>query len=426
MPTPSRIAVAGALQTVFGEGERLPEAWDRDLPPGDAGLANALLGLCLRRWGTLQAHVLPQLQRPERGLPLGTQIALALGLAQLAWLPGVSVHAAVNEAVALAGHRDLGFPPHQGLVNALLRRAAKDRTALAAALDAAPAALDQTPFVARALKAALWPWGRLDAQDALWRRLQTPPRPWFVALDDAPMDLEPAPELPGALRLPPDADFPRTWLAEGHGMVQDLSSQALLAFAWDRQPARVLDACAAPGGKTTGLARRFPGAALTALEVHPARARRLEENLALRKVAAEVVVAEAADWLRSGGPAFDLILLDAPCSGSGTLQKHPELTWIGDGIDRARLRAVQRDLLEAATQRLAPGGLLIYAVCSWLSEEGQDHRDWLAGIPGWAPAAIWPEGLGPAPGPVSFFRPDPLAWPGEGFQAFAFTRHPEP
>jgi len=422
MPTPSRIAVAAALQAVFGEGSRVPEAWDAGLPPADAGLANALLGLCLRRWGTLQAHVAPRLKHPARGLPLGTQVALAAGLAQLAWLPGVSAHAAVNESVELAAHRDLGFPPHRGLVNAILRGAASDRDALRAALDAADPALDRTPFAERALKGALWPWGRLDGMEELWRRLQTPPRPFFVALGEAPEDLEPVPGWPGVLRLAPEGAFPREWLASGAGMVQDLSSQALLAFAWDREPRRILDACAAPGGKTTGLARRWPGASVTALEMNPARARRLEENLATRKVEAEVVVAEAAAWLREGGPAFDLILLDAPCSGSGTLQKHPELTWIGDAIDRPRLRGLQRDLLEAALPRVAPGGLLVYAVCSWLSEEGQDHRDWLAGLPGWDPAPVWPAGLGPGEGPVSFFRPDPLAWPGEGFQAFAFRR----
>ena len=80
----------------------MPDAWDAGLAAGDAGLANALLGQCLRRWGPLQAAIRPQLKDPARGLPLGTQVALAIGLAQLAWLPGVSDHAAVNEAVDLA------------------------------------------------------------------------------------------------------------------------------------------------------------------------------------------------------------------------------------------------------------------------------------------------------------------------------------
>ncbi|BDU71189.1 transcription antitermination factor NusB [Mesoterricola silvestris] len=426
MATQSRTLVARTLQVVFGDGDRVPDAWDAGLSSEDAGLANALLGHCLRRWGTLQAHCRPQFRNPARGVPLGTQVALAIGLAQLAWLEGVTDHAAVNEAVDLAGDRDLGFPPHRGLVNAILRRAGQDREALRATLDAMDPALDRTPFAELTLKAALYPRGQGVAREQLWKRLQAPPRPTFRALGPAPATLLPVEGVPGALQLAPGAAFPREWLASGQGMVQDISSQALMAFRWEGAPRTILDACAAPGGKTTALARRYPEAALTALEKHPQRAGRLRENLAARGIQAEVVVEEAGPWMRQAGPAFDLILLDAPCTGSGTLQKHPELTWIGPAIDRPRMRAAQRDLLEAACSRLAPGGLLIYAVCSWLSEEGQDHRDWALAQPGLEPVAAWPAGLGAEEGPTSFFRPDPLTWPGEGFQAFALTRTPEP
>jgi 16S rRNA (cytosine967-C5)-methyltransferase len=423
MATPSRTAVARTLHLVFGEGLRVPDAWDAALAPADAGLANALLGLCLRRWGSLQAHVRPQLRDPARGLPLGTQVALAMGLAQLAWLPGVSDHAAVNEAVDLTTERQLGFPPHKGLVNALLRRAAKDRPALRAGLEAMDPALDRSPFTERVLGAALAPWGGGPVDD-LWRRLQTPPRPLFLPLREGPLPsgLEPGP-LPGSLALAPDAPFPGDWLAQGAGMVQDLSSQALLAFAWDRPVTRILDACSAPGGKATTLSRRFPAAALTALERSSSRAARLRENFRLRGVQAEIVVEDAAAWLRRPGPAFDLVMVDAPCSGSGTLQKHPELNWLGGGLDLGRLIQVQADLLDAACARLAAGGLLVYAVCSWLPEEGRDHLDrLLAARPGFRPVPAWPAGLGTGDGPASLFRPDPRTWAGEGFQAFAVTR----
>ena len=423
MATPSRIAAARTLHLVFGEGARVPESWDAGLAHGDAGLANALLGQCLRRWGALQAFVRPQLKDPSRGLPLGTQVALAIGLTQLAWLPGVSDHAAVNESVDLATNREVGFPPHKGLVNAILRRAAKDRAALRAALEGQDAALDRTPFTDRVLKAALAPRGGVGAQ-ALWERLQSPPHPHFLALRESPLPpgMEPATGAPGALSLGPDAAFPLEWLALGDGMVQDLSSQALLGFHWDRPVTRMLDACSAPGGKATVLARRFPQARLTAVERNAGRAIRLRENLQLRGVEAEIVVADAGPWLRRDGSAFDLIMLDAPCSGSGTLQKHPELNWLGDALDLPRLVLAQRELLESALSRLAPGGLLIYAVCSWLPEEGQAHRDWImAGPSRFHPAAVWPPPMGTEAGPTSFFRPDPLTWAGEGFQAFAFA-----
>lgn len=415
MPSPARLAAARALHAVFGEGSRVPEGWNAGLSPADAALAQAMLGLALRRWGRLQAFVEPKLRSPARGLPLGSRVALALGLVQLAWLPGVADFAAVSESVALAADRELGFPPHRGLANAILRAAAQDRTATAEALEGLPSALDRTPFAERILDAC----APLD-REALWARLQTEPVPCFRELrpGSAPEGLEADPAAPGALRLGPGAPFPRAWLASGDGMAQDRSSQALMAFAWEGAPKRILDACAAPGGKTTALARRYPGAELFAVEKAPKRAEALAGTLQRRGVDARVVVEDAAAWLRKGGRPFDLILLDAPCSASGTLRKHPELVWTGHAIDLGRLAAVQRDLLDAALPRLAEGGLLIYAVCSVFPEEGRAHLEALQrDRPEIEAAACWPPALGGA-----FFRPDLQAWDGEGFQAFALER----
>lgn len=419
MPTESRLRVARALHAVFGQGSRIPDAWDADLPREDAAFGQALLGVCLRRWGRLQAQVQPRLRDAARGLPLGSQVSLAIGLAQLAWLPGVSDHAAVHESVDLAADRTLGFPPHKGLVNALLRAYAKDRDALRHELEALPASLDRSPFAERVLGAALEPGPLEDRLEALWAKLQEPPRPAFRTVREGPLPegLLPDPDLPGCLKLAPDAAFPREWLASGAGMVQDRSSQALMAFRWDRPVQRVADLCAAPGGKTTALALRWPTASVCAVERNPRRARRLEENLHLRGLQPELVVDEAAAWLHRTGRTFDVILLDAPCSGSGTLRKHPELVWLGEELDLPRLAKAQADLLDAACGALEPGGLLVYSVCSWLPEEGRDLvASVLAHRPGIQPCPVW------EPGPVASFIPDPLAWEGEGFQAFAFTR----
>ncbi len=428
MPTPARIHVAHALHEVFGEGGRVPDVWDRGLGE-DATLAQALLGLCLRRWGRLQAWVKPNLKDSARGIPLGTRVALAMGLAQLAWLPGVSDHAAVNESVELAGDRELGFVPHKGLVNAILRRAAKYRVALAAALDALPPALDRAPAVERALQAALAPHGAEGELEPLWQKLQQPPRPAFRQLmGPLPEGLVDDPDLAGCLRLEEGASFPRTWLESGAGMVQDRSSQALLAYEWNQPVTRILDACAAPGGKTTALAIRHSEADITALEVHPRRAARLRQTLRQRALKVRVIQADAAEWLEAHEGTFDLILLDAPCSGSGTLQKHPEWPWIAHD-ELPRLTDLQRRLLAAAAERLAPGGLLIYAVCSWLPEEGLAHSEWLATArPDLRPAEVWPAAMlaasEAAVGATAFFRPHPLRWEGEGFQAFAVMAGP--
>lgn len=421
MPTESRRRVLRTLLGVFGRGQRVPEDWDLGLAPEDTAFAQALLGLCLRRWGRLQAWIRPRLKTPDRGLPLGSQAALTLGLAQLAWLEGVSDHAAVHESVSLAADPELGFPPHRGLVNALLRQAAKDRAGLRQALNALPASLDRTPFAERLLDAALPGAAPVD-REALWARLQVPPQPVFRSLsgDPLPEGLEAHPDLEGALRLREGAAFPRPWLTAGQGMVQDLSSQALLAFQWDQEPQRILDACAAPGGKTAALARRWPNAEIFALERDPRRLRRLRENLEARKVKAQVVEAEATAWLAEGGRPFDLILVDAPCSGSGTLRKHPELTWIGDRIDLRRLSTHQNALLHASLGRLAPDGCLLYAVCSWFPEEGFGHLEGLPADLSTIPA--WPEAMLRRDGDRVGFGPDPLRWDGEGFQAFALRR----
>lgn len=425
MITSSRLAVARALWRVFEHTSRVPEDWDEGLTPEDAALAQALLGQTLRKWGRVQAWFDRHLKDPARGVPLGTRVAASLGLVQLAWLSGVSTHAAVHESVSLAAHPKLGFPPHKGLVNAVLRKASADRQALAMALETLDADLDRSDFVEAALIGALGPRGQTASLEQLWARLQSIPTPTFrsLAQGSEPEGLVPDTLVDGAWVQEAGAAFPREWLASGSGMAQDRSSQALMAFHWPHTPDSIADLCAAPGGKTTALALRWPQAALVALEQDARRARRLQENLMRRRVHAQVVVADALAWLRRLEAPLDLILLDAPCSASGTLQKHPELTWVGDSVDLPRLIHVQESLLEAAISRLAPGGLLIYAVCSWFTEEGFAHRErLLARHPELKPAAIWPAHLclgDPADG---CFQPDPLTWPGEGFQGFAITR----
>lgn len=423
MATPSRRAVARALHAVFGRGERVPERWDQNLSGADAALAQALLGVCLRRWGAMGAWATPKLKDPNRGLPMGSQVALAIGLAQLAWLEGVAPHAAVNEAVDLAADAELGFPVHKGLVNAMLRKAAADPAGLRSALEALVDA-DRTDLVDWVLESALAPRHQEADAAKAWARLSQPPRPAFRVLrGDSPEGLEADPRVEGAWRLLSGAPWPMAWLREGAGMVQDASSQALMAFAWSERPTRILDACAAPGGKTTALSRRFPEAPLTALERSPSRAARLRDNLAARRVQATVVEAEAAEWMVQSKDAFDLILLDAPCSGTGTIQKHPELAWIGGDLDFRDLAKRQRALLEAAWSRLAPGGLLIYAVCSWLPEEGLAHREAFMRVhPEARPVPVWDAPFGLDGSPSSIFLPDPLTWEGEGFQAFTLTR----
>ena len=404
--------------------------WNAGLSTEDAGLAHAILGLCLRRWGSLSAWHTSRLNRPSRGIPVETQIALNIGLSQLAWLPGVASHAAVDESVSLVSISKTSFPPHKGLVNAMLRSAASDRKKLALELDSMPQGLDRQPFLERMVQAALG--DRFTDRNAaiLQDMLLQPPSLAFVVLSgDAPECLMPDSQFKQAWRIRPGAQFPTAWLRSGAGMVQDISSQALMGFDWHfekPESMRILDVCAAPGGKTTALAKRWPSAKIFALENHPARAKRLRDNLAARKVNAQVEEAESIAWIRRGGRPFDLILLDAPCSASGTIRKHPELNWIGDYSDIGRLASIQRDLLSTAISRLSSGGLLIYSVCSWFQEEGIGHIASLqSSNPEIKPAPVWPSSQttdAQDSDRTHLFLPDPLVWDGEGFQGFAVTR----
>ena len=430
MPTPARLSAANALHDVFAKAHKVRDDWNKGLSSADAGLAQAILGLCLRRWGRLNAWYAPKLKDASRNLPAGTQMALNIGLAQLAWLPGVADHAAVAESVELVSHRPTGFPPHKGLVNAILRSASRDRALLAAEIDSLPIELDQTKFAKRLLQAALQDQNTPENIKKLWNKLQKPLSPAFVVLSGTPPDsLVPHTQLPQAWQLLHNTTFPFEWLRSGAGMVQDISSQALMSFNWPLEkpdPARVLDVCAAPGGKTTALACRWPQAKIFALEQSPRRAQWLRENLAVRKVQATVEETESMVWLQKGGRPFDLILIDAPCSASGTLRKHPELNWMYDDSDIERLARIQENLLDAAIPRLSSGGLLIYSVCSWFPEEGFNHLSRLeSSNPQIAHAAVWPSSQGINQSTdqdtdlTHLFRPDPLTWYGEGFQGFA-------
>jgi len=161
--------------------------------------------------------------------------------------------------------------------------------------------------------------------------------------------------------------FDRGWVS-----VQDASAQLLPGVIGAAAPKRILDACAAPGGKLTHLLESFPDASLQALESDPQRAPRIRDNLDRLGLEAEVAVADAsrlADWW--DGRPFDLVVLDAPCSGTGVIRRHPDIKLLRRAADIARFAALQQRLLESLWQTLRPGGRLIYITCSILEAENQ-------------------------------------------------------
>jgi 16S rRNA (cytosine967-C5)-methyltransferase len=406
---PTRDIALALLSAVLERHRPLEEALDA-LPPADArdrAAGHRLAATVLRRMGSLDQVLEPFLRRapPER-----VRLILRLGAAQ-ALLLGTPAHAAVATAVALA--RAHGLEPFAGLVNAVLRRVT----------EAGPAALDGLDAARLDTPAWLWSaWGA-DARAIAEGQAR-----------EAPLDLTPHPD---ATRLPPGELLPTGSLrlpagtrvttlpgfAEGAFWVQDAAA-ALPARLLAAQPGeRVADLCAAPGGKTAQLAAA--GAAVTAVERDPARLDRLRENLARLRLDAELVAADATVWTP---PApFDAVLLDAPCSATGTIRRHPDVAWLKRPRDIALLAAQQDRLLAAACAMLRPGGRLIYAVCSLQPEEGPQRAEAAAaGLPlRPAPFDAIP-GLPEALTADGHLRTHPGLWPAlggmDGFFAARFTK----
>ena len=300
------------------------------------------------------------------GLDPPVRAALRLGAYQLIYLEGVAPHAAVNETVELV--RSAGARRAVGLVNAVLRRIAEGGRAF---VDGLP---ETTPNEA-ALKHSYPDW----VAEAWWRELGPDgARALMRALNEAP---ERAFRTPAGIEVV--AEIPSAWVEEGRGWPQSRGSYVAGLAAGVRPGERVLDLCAAPGGKATQLAA--VAGEVVAVELHPGRARELAENagrLGTRNV--RVVNADARDLPAELG-MFDRALVDAPCSGLGVLNARPDLRW------RARpLPDLQLELVRAASERVRPGGTVTYSVCTIHAEENEAVVDGL-GLAVEDVGAEWPE-----------------------------------
>jgi 16S rRNA (cytosine967-C5)-methyltransferase len=348
----TRTLALALLQSVLESHRTMETALDR-LPVADArdrAAAHRLAACVLRRLGTLDAVIEPHLSRAP---PPTVRLVLALGAAQFLFL-GTGAHAAVATSVDLA--RSAGLAPFAKLANAVLRRVCEQGPALLAELDSP----------------------RLDTPAWLWSSWGTDARAIATAHQtEAPLDITlAAPEAapPGGEMLPTGSvRFPAgtrvtelPGFAEGKFWVQDAAA-ALPARLLDARPGeRVADLCAAPGGKTAQLAAS--GAHVTAVERDAGRLARLAENLARLRLQATLVQADVLEWRPA--EKFDAVLLDAPCSATGTMRRHPDIAHLRRPSDVAELAATQAKLIAAAARLLKPGGRLIYAVCSLQPEEG--------------------------------------------------------
>jgi 16S rRNA (cytosine967-C5)-methyltransferase len=358
---PTREAAYALLTAVLARRRTLEEALNAlpAMEPRDRAAGHRLAAAVLRRSGTLDAVLEPLMRKAPPDL---VRQVLRIGAAGLLLLE-MPPHAAVGTAVALA--RTVGLAPFAGLVNAVLRKVATDGVAVLDTLDSPR--LD-TPFW-------LWAsWGTDARAIAEAHQHEAPldltigPPGWQERAPAATLVPDACIRLPtGSVRYPAGTHVAAVpGFAEGHLWVQDAAA-ALPAVLLAPQPGeRIADLCAAPGGKTAQLAAA--GAIVTAVERDPARLTRLAENLARWRLTAELVQADVLTW--SPSELFDAVLLDAPCSASGTIRRHPDVSHLKRPRDVAVLCEAQDKLLVAAARLLRPGGRLIYAVCSLQPEEG--------------------------------------------------------
>jgi 16S rRNA (cytosine967-C5)-methyltransferase len=367
--TGARRAAANILQAVLNKGETLETALNRELGakdlanhPSDRAFARAIATTVLRRLGQIDAVLDAML---DKTLPESAAFAHALlrvGTAELLFLASAP-HAAVNCAVELT-NSNRHTRPFRGLMNAILRRVTREGADI---IKAQEAGMTNTPY---------WAWRS-------WELAYGPETAGAIAdahLGEPPLDLsvKSDPEhwarklggevLPtGSVRLSHPG---RIEELEGYGAgdwwVQDAAAALPHKLLGDVSGEAVLDLCAAPGGKTLALAAA--GAKVTAVDRAGGRLERLRENLTRTKLSADIVKADLIDW--APGRKWKKVLLDAPCSATGTARRHPDVLHSKTGGDIASLAPVQAKLLSKAAEWLEPGGTLIYCTCSLEPLEG--------------------------------------------------------
>jgi len=393
--SPARACALRVIRRTFEQdayADRAFAAEASSLEPRDRALAMALSYGTIQRRGTLD-HVVAQLTgRPLGRLDPPVLAAIRLGLFELLYLGGSAPHAAVNEAVELVK----STRPHAvGLVNAVLRRAAREGQTILAGLD------DRSPEHAAILHsvpgwlAGQW-WAELGAEEtrALLRAVNEPAESALrvntlvARAEDVaarlPVPSRSADRLPEGLVLggPFNVEGSDLW-ADGQIQPQSRASMLVSRMLAPNPGQRVLDLCAAPGGKTTHLAALIHNTGeIVAVEQHPGRAAALERTCARMHASCVRVEVGDATVPRTDG-LFDRILVDAPCSGLGTLQSRPDLRWRRRPEAIRELAALQGRILAAAAPALAPGGTLVYSVCTISRSETEDvvgaflrdHRD---------------------------------------------------
>jgi 16S rRNA (cytosine967-C5)-methyltransferase len=399
---PARRLAAEAFRRVLAERRSIEEALqlsriprlDAQMSASDHALARAIVTVAFRRLGTIRAALRARLsdgRLPDAGVLEG---AIVTGAAQVLFMEAAD-HAAVDLAVE-AMKSDPRALHYAGLGNAVLRRIASEKAAILAGAE--PLA-DAPEWLLRRWRAH---YGAAAAE-AIARAHGAPPHVDLTFLREPVEGTEAIPGtlLPnGSLRLSgDDAVSSLPGYEDGVFQVQDVAASLPARLIEAKPGMKIYDLCAAPGGKTAQLAAR--GAEVIAVERSAERAKRLTENMARLGLTTELVIADAGAFV---GPPADAVLLDAPCSATGTIRRHPEVAWTKTLRDVLALAGQQQRLLDQAATLVKPGGVLVFSTCSLECEEGERQIEaFLARTPAFRLA---PVGLEIAGIPAECFTPD--------------------
>ena len=414
-----RSIAANVIGQVLDKGQSLSTllpTYQRDIPEKDRALLQELCFGVLRVLPQLEWFIHQLMAKPLTGKQRPLHYLLLAGVYQLAYTR-IPAHAALSETVN--GAVALKRPQLKGLINGVLRQFQRQQDELQQRLGNHPARYAHPQWLLNRIKQA-YPaqWEQiLDANNqrpAMWlrvNRLHHTRDAYLALLAQANIAASVHPEQENAIRLEaPCSVGLLPGFAQGWVTVQDVSAQGCVRWLAPQNEERILDLCAAPGGKTTHILETAPNAHVLAVDMDETRLGRVSENLSRLGLRAEVKQGDGRfpeQWC--GERTFDRILLDAPCSATGVIRRHPDIKWLRRDSDIAELAGLQQEILDAVWPRLKTGGTLVYATCSILPEENRQQM--LAFLQRHADARVVGTGNAAQPG----IQKLPSAEDGDGF-----------
>lgn len=379
-----RAAAAKVIYQVVDQGQSLSTALPaahQDIKERDQALLQEICYGVLRWLPRLESITQQLMDKPLKGKQRVFHHLILVGLYQLGYMR-IPAHAAVAETVNAT--KNLKKPQLRGLINAILRNYQRQQDTLDQQATSHDAGLYGHPGWLLKLLHESYP-EQLDAITAanntkapMWLRVNRRHHSrdeYRALLTEAGIETDIHPQAPDALKLHSPCDVSKLpGFADGWVSVQDAAAQLSVEYLQPQAGELILDCCAAPGGKTAHIMERQPDTRVVAIDCDEQRLKRVHDNLQRLNLKAEVLCADARypdQWWQ--GEQFDRILLDAPCSATGVIRRHPDIKWLRRADDITALAVLQSEIVDAMWQQLKPGGTLVYATCSITPQENRDQ-----------------------------------------------------